>query len=63
MQPWRIALAVAAVVAVAALTGWRLHRERLIARCHDTGGVWIGAQSRCASDPNRMTIRRELYRS
>jgi len=63
MPPWRIALAVAAVLVVTALTGWRMHRERLIVRCHDAGGVWIGAQSRCAPDPNRMTIQRELYRS
>lgn len=63
MSRRRIAAAIAAVAALLALVGWRAHRERLVARCLETGGQWIGAASHCAPDPNRITIRRELYRS
>lgn len=61
MRRWLAAAAVLVVLAV--LFGWQHRREQAIARCTEDGGLWDGRNSRCAPDPSRVILQRDLRRS
>jgi hypothetical protein len=63
MSRARILVAVACALALLVLAGWNAQRQRLVARCLEAGGQWVGPQSRCDPDPRRITIQRELRRT
>jgi len=59
----RILIAAALSLALAGLLAWQWSRERQIAACQATGGVWNGPQSRCDTPPGRPILRRDIERS
>ncbi len=59
----RFVLATVTILALAALLVWQSNRERQVARCIATGGVWEGQISRCAPPPPGILIERELKRT
>jgi hypothetical protein len=60
IQRWHM-VTLAAVV-LAGLFGWQFSRERKIAACTETGGIWNGARSVC--EPGRgPIIMRDLRRT
>jgi hypothetical protein len=60
MTRWIAAAAMLATLG--ALLIWQWSRERQIAACHQAGGIWNGAQSRCQPAPGRPLLRRDLER-
>ncbi len=59
----RWAIVVGVIFAVLALVAWQQMRQREIARCIASGGVWDGANSRCVRDPSGPILQRDIYRS
>ena len=63
MTRLRWVFAVTLVAAVLLLVGWQMQRQREIARCDETGGIWDGANSRCLPKPPSPILQRDIYRS
>jgi hypothetical protein len=59
----RLIVAGLTTVALLALVGWQMKRERLIKACLDAGAMWDGARSACKPLPNRPILLRDLRRS
>jgi hypothetical protein len=62
MSSFRLAVAALTAIAVLALLGWQIRRERIVKACLDSGGAWHGRLSTCRQ-PLRPILRRELERS
>jgi hypothetical protein len=52
-----------ALVILAGLFGWQFSRERKVAACMETGGLWDGARSACRPPRDGPIIMRDLRRS
>jgi hypothetical protein len=61
MSPQRALIAGLIGIALLALLGWQLHRERLVKACLDIGGAWDGTT--CGPLRNRPILLRDLRRS
>ena len=59
---WLIAAGLA-LVTLAALLVWQLHRERLIRGCDLQGGQWDGPASVCRFPDGPIIIRPDLQRA
>ena len=59
----RVRIAIAATAVLGLLLLWNLQRERLVGACRQSGGVWIGAASRCELAPGRPLLQRDLQRT
>lgn len=51
------------MAALAGLIGWQTIRQAAVARCHDEGGLWDGANSRCVPKPSGPLLQGDIYRS
>lgn len=61
MSRTRWAIVISAIVILLALAGWHQMRQREVARCTASGGVWDGPNSRCV--PASPILQRDIYRS
>ncbi len=62
MSSTRIMIAAAVFAVLGLLVLFNHHRWQMVASCHERGGVWDGADSRCRLIP-RIIIQRDLQRS
>lgn len=59
----RLIVAGAVALGLAGLLAWQWSRERQVAACQTSGGVWNGPKSRCEPKPGPIILRRDLERS
>jgi hypothetical protein len=48
---------------LAGLLYWQHQRERAVATCLESGGIWNGPRSICDPAPARPILQRDLHRS
>lgn len=63
MTRTRWAIVISAILILLALAGWQHIRQREVARCTESGGVWDGPNSRCVLQPAGPILQRDIYRS
>ncbi len=51
------------LVALAGLLVWQQHRERLVAACQTSGGIWDGRHGLCAPALPSPILKRDIERS
>ncbi|MEM7775505.1 MAG: hypothetical protein AAF732_07835 [Pseudomonadota bacterium] len=62
MTPARITIAISVAIALGLLMLFNTYRWQLVQACHERGGIWDGADSRCRLIPS-VIIKRDLERS
>ncbi|MCL4766318.1 MAG: hypothetical protein KJZ80_08805 [Hyphomicrobiaceae bacterium] len=61
MTRTRWAIVIGSLAVLLALLAWQLVRQRQMASCLASGGVWDGPNSRCV--PASPILQRDIYRS
>jgi len=62
MSMLRAQIALAMFALLILLLAFQEHRERLVASCVESGGVWDGQDGRCRLIPRNIYLERDLKR-
>lgn len=63
MSPARWLVTALMLAALAGLIGWQQHRQRLVATCQSSGGIWDGPLGVCGPPLPSPILKRDLERS
>jgi len=56
MSAFRIKIAIGLVVVLLGLLAFQRYRWQLVTACHERGGVWDGAASKCRLIPPHISV-------